>query len=93
VKLGKPATLTETQWSEAVVHFEHRCAYCGREWSIVEHAVPLEHDGAGTTASNCVPVCYQCSNKKRDLTLSEWVERGEAPDKAKAALDWLAKRS
>ena len=72
---GLPATLTEEQWQEALEHFNHVCAYCGkRPWRCVEHATPLPP--GGTTVDNCVPSCSMCNSLKRGRTLEEMAVEG-----------------
>lgn len=63
-----PATLTESEWEATLDHFDHRCAFCGGPWSLVEHATSIAAGGP-TSASNCVPSCVGCNNAKRDRDL------------------------
>lgn len=90
---GLPATLTEEQWEEALEHFNHVCAYCGKHpWRCVEHATPLPP--GGTTIDNCVPSCSMCNSLKRGRTLEEMSVDGFSPLLMSAecwqpALAWL----
>jgi hypothetical protein len=69
---GLPATLTEDQWQETLEHFNHLCAYCGKQpWRCVEHATPLPP--GGTTINNCLPACGVCNSLKRGKTLEDMV--------------------
>ena len=53
---GARHDLTMEQWLETLEYFDHKCAYCGGEYQMIEHYLPIYK--AGTTVSNCVlPVC------------------------------------
>lgn len=69
-----PATLTDHEWAEALVQFKG-CAFCGGQWYVVAHLLPVPL-GGGTTAANCVPACYECASRKGDATLDAF-ERAE----------------
>lgn len=65
--LGLPATLALKEWIDTLDHFTWKCAYCETgAYDVFEHFVPTFH-GGGTTQSNCVPACYSCNTRKRDL--------------------------
>lgn len=65
--LGLPATLTLDLWIDSLNHFGWKCAYCETgAYDVFEHFVPTFH-GGGTTQNNCVPACYSCNSRKRDL--------------------------
>ncbi len=57
---GEPATLTTEEWAETLKYFNKRCAYCGAEYSVLEHFAPIG-SGVGTTKRNCVPACGSCN--------------------------------
>lgn len=59
---GARHDLTIEQWLETLDYFDHKCAYCGREWEVIEHYLPVHK--AGTTVSNCVPACLRCNVMK-----------------------------
>jgi hypothetical protein len=59
---GARHDLTMEQWLETLEHFDHKCAYCGGEFQVIEHYLPIYK--AGTTVSNCVPACLHCNNMK-----------------------------
>ena len=62
-RAGARHDLTLTQWQETLVHFNHKCAYCGKkEYEVIEHYLPVRT--AGTTVSNCVPACSSCNALK-----------------------------
>lgn len=54
--------LTMEQWLETLEYFNYKCAYCGEEYEIIEHYLPVFV--AGTTVSNCVPACLHCNIMK-----------------------------
>ena len=45
----------------------HRCAYCGKSASTVDHIRPRSHGGP-TSWLNCVAACVKCNEKKDDRT-------------------------
>ena len=59
---GARHDLTMEQWLETLEYFDHTCAYCGEEYQVIEHYLPVYI--AGTTVSNCVPACLQCNIMK-----------------------------
>lgn len=65
-KAKTPATLTLEEWTETVDFFNHRCAYCGKPYQILEHLLPISK-GGGTTKDNCLPACYSCNAVKGSL--------------------------
>jgi 5-methylcytosine-specific restriction endonuclease McrA len=48
----------------------HRCAYCGKNASTVDHVVPKSRGGKDTW-ENLVACCLKCNNTKSDRTLAE----------------------
>lgn len=66
-------TLTEKQWQDCLVYFNHCCAYCGTPDKVLEkeHFVPLENNGP-TTVYNIVPSCRRCNVRKRSIDFFEW---------------------
>jgi hypothetical protein len=74
-KNGAPVVdLTEEQWRERLVEFEHCCAYCGVRGQRLEkdHIIPIARHGSHTK-SNVVPACRSCNASKCHRTLSEWL--------------------
>lgn len=68
---GARHDLTMEQWLETLEYFDHKCAYCGGDYQVIEHYLPVYK--AGTTVSNCVPACLRCNIMKdkqgHDLSL------------------------
>ena len=62
-RAGNKADLTIEEWNEALEYFGHACAYCGGQYQVIEHYIPIVRRG-GTTASNCVPACATCNAGK-----------------------------
>jgi 5-methylcytosine-specific restriction endonuclease McrA len=65
-KAGVAFTLTVAQWLETLDYFGRRCAYCGGDYQVLEHYIPVSR-GGGTTADNCVPACVPCNRRKFDM--------------------------
>jgi len=64
------ATLTDNEWLAVLKAFDFSCAYCGGEYQVLEHIIPVSA-GGGTTVDNCVPACYSCNARKRDMLPDE----------------------
>lgn len=48
----------------------HKCAYCGKPATTVDHIVPKKH-GGDNSYENCVAACLRCNSKKADKLLRE----------------------
>jgi 5-methylcytosine-specific restriction endonuclease McrA len=59
---GARHDLTMEQWQETLEYFDYRCAYCGGDYEVIEHYLPIYE--AGTTVSNCIPACLHCNIMK-----------------------------
>ena len=59
---GARHDLTMEEWLETLEYFDHKCAYCGRDYEVIEHYLPVSV--AGTTVSNCIPACLRCNAMK-----------------------------
>lgn len=75
IRKGLVADLTESQWQDTLMDFEHRCAYCGRAEREVgtlhkEHIIPASR-GGGLTKTNIVPACGRCNSTKHNRTPKE----------------------
>jgi hypothetical protein len=86
-RLDLPATLTLDEWTRTIEHFKDCCAYCGKDWDVVEHVTPSNRAG-GTTFTNCLPSCHSCNRFKGSKTLEEWIMKYPG-ERLRAALDWL----
>lgn len=64
---AKPAKYSK---ATVMVRDGHKCAYCGRHASTVDHIIPRKHGGA-STYENCVAACIRCNSKKADKLLRE----------------------
>jgi hypothetical protein len=54
---GARHDLTMEQWLETLEYFDYKCAYCGGDYEVIEHYLPVYK--AGTTVSNCIPACLR----------------------------------
>jgi hypothetical protein len=68
---GNPATLTLKQWVITMDYFNWNCAYCQRDYTLMEHIIPISQ-GGGTTADNCVPACHLCNVAKSNKPLKRF---------------------
>lgn len=73
VKISKlPSTLTAEQWEGVKEHFNHKCAYCGKELSLAqEHFVPLS-EGGEYALGNILPSCKSCNSSKNNKNFFKW---------------------
>jgi len=69
-----PDILTEHEWQEILVKYNHCCAYCGSSDSKIyeEHWIPAIH-GGGRTKENIVPSCHRCNSRKGTKTGDEFI--------------------
>lgn len=59
-------------WLEAVEHFGHKCAYCGKhEKMTIDHFVPFSKGGE-LAKGNVIPACKKCNSSKNNRTFEEW---------------------
>ena len=64
LKLKLPHTLTIQQWETAKLHFNNKCAYCGKELPLEqEHFLALTKGGE-YTINNIIPACKSCNDSK-----------------------------
>ena len=72
LKLRLPRTLTMTQWERIKMHFDNRCAYCGKELQLTQdHFVALSK-GGGYVVDNIIPACVSCNSSKHNSTFLNW---------------------
>lgn len=70
VREGVVADLTIEQWIATLESWGFKCAYCGGEYQVMEHIIPVSQ-GGGTTVDNCVPACFSCNIRKLNMTPDE----------------------
>jgi 5-methylcytosine-specific restriction endonuclease McrA len=74
-KAGVAATLTLEQWEATLHYFQWKCAYCRlRPYDAMEHFLSITV-GGGTTATNCIPACHSCNNKKHNYPPDKLAQR------------------
>lgn len=73
LKLSLPSTLTLKQWQSTKDHFNHECAYCGKQLKnlVQEHVIPLSKCG-GYTKGNIIPSCKSCNSSKNASNMKTW---------------------
>jgi len=72
-----PHTLTVAQWNLAKLHFDNKCAYCGRELPLAqEHFLALTKGGEYTT-NNIIPSCKSCNSHKSAKDFFTWYKTYE----------------
>ena len=72
LKRELPSTLTAQQWEAIKLHFNNKCAYCGKEAKLQqEHFIPIKNNGE-YTHNNIVPSCGKCNMSKHTLSFFEW---------------------
>lgn len=62
-KASAPGNATAKQVADRMAYYGWKCIYCGAAYEHVEHFFPLRTGGTNF-ASNLVPSCAQCNNKK-----------------------------
>ena len=74
-KRDLPYTLTIEQWEAITLHFNHRCAYCGKSEELTQdHFVAMSRNGE-YTHNNIVPACKRCNFSKNDTSFFCWYPR------------------
>ena len=64
--------LTFEQWESIKIHFDNKCAYCGKESKMTQdHFVPIVN-GGGHTKSNIIPCCLSCNCSKSTKDFEKW---------------------
>lgn len=62
---------TNEQITARVEFYGWRCAYCGGEFRVLDHVIPLLRGGSKWPA-NLRPACQSCNARKGIRTLGEW---------------------
>lgn len=67
---------TLSDWNTVKEHFNHCCAYCGKESKRLtqDHFVAVSK-GGGYTKDNIIPACLSCNSSKRDNDFYEWYKK------------------
>jgi len=80
--------MTFYEWCKTLEYFNDKCAYCGKEWGVHEHFIPIV-DGGKFEIGNLLPSCQSCNMKKRHHNDKlQWVYR-EYPDNANMVNAWV----
>ena len=68
-----PSGLTKSDWARIIVHFDHKCAYCGGENKPLQqdHFIPVA-SGGGLIIGNIVPACADCNSSKHNKDAFKW---------------------
>jgi uncharacterized protein YihD (DUF1040 family) len=72
------ATLTNTQWVECKIYFNHECGYCGKKLKNLtqDHVVPVSK-GGGYVKQNIIPACRSCNSSKQNKDIETWYKQQE----------------
>jgi 5-methylcytosine-specific restriction endonuclease McrA len=68
----------------------HRCAYCGRSASTIDHVQPRSRGGADSW-ENLVAACLRCNNLKSDRTPAEMGWQLRWTPKAPHGIGWVVR--
>lgn len=83
-------TLTMREWRRALRYFGHVCAVCEHAPDdgcalTVDHWIPIADPTCpGTTALNCLPLCYECNHSKGDCMPLDWLRAAFGKEHAHA---------
>ncbi|WP_313356296.1 HNH endonuclease [Microbacterium sp.] len=69
---------------------EHRCGYCGRTASTIDHVMPRSRGGANSW-ENLVACCLRCNNAKSDRTPQEMGWQLQRPPRAPHGGTWVVR--
>jgi hypothetical protein len=95
---GAKDVLTFDEWKEILIHWQGRCAYCGKEPKgrgqqlTKEHVVPLSKGGA-STKNNIILACISCNCSKSNEDLIDWYHRQKFfnKERLRKILDWIGR--
>ena len=90
-KAGLPATFTVQQWESCKEHFNHTCAYCGRQEPLQqEHYIAVTRSGS-YAADNVICACKSCNSSKGGKLLNNWYPKQKfyAKKRERAIIDYL----
>ena len=74
--LELPATLTKSEWLQAIAHWHGCCVYCGKQPDslTLDHYIPLVNPNCpGTVATNILPACLSCNSSKNNAEAFYWM--------------------
>ena len=68
--------LTISEWKETLILFDNKCAYCQKEFEVLEqeHFIPVTKGGEHTKR-NIIPACRQCNASKSNKTFENWYRK------------------
>jgi hypothetical protein len=75
IKRSLPSTMTCGQWEYIRLHFNNRCAYCGKESPLEQEHFLACSKGGEHTINNIIPACKSCNSSKREKDFFEWYPR------------------
>jgi 5-methylcytosine-specific restriction endonuclease McrA len=77
-KMHKKHIITENEWKQCLIFFDHSCAYCGihideakEKYKNTLHKDHFDNEGSNKI-DNCVPACRSCNSSKGNKTFEEW---------------------
>jgi disulfide oxidoreductase YuzD len=82
-------TLSDTEWSKMLDHYNHTCPCCGKQTELtMDHVVPVSwHDQYPEHVTNDVknhqPLCKSCNSSKRDHFSVQYLPANYFTDKVK----------
>jgi len=65
-------TFTVSQWEEAKLHFDNKCAFCGEERPLTMEHFMAVNNGGEFTKDNIIPSCQSCNSSKNTKDFSTW---------------------
>jgi len=72
-----PSTLTVEQWENIKIHFDNKCAYCGKELFLAQDHFLALSKGGEYTANNIIPSCKSCNSSKWNRDFFTWYKTYE----------------
>jgi Fe-S cluster biogenesis protein NfuA len=68
-------SFTKKDWEKITKrHFSGKCAYCGKKWNTIDHAIPINRIQLGENRiGNLVPACKSCNASKSDKNYKDFI--------------------
>ena len=90
-KLALPSNLTIDQWELIKLHFDNKCAYCGKEFPLAQEHFVAVTKGGEFSQNNIIPSCKNCNSSKYDKDFFEWYPNYKhySKDREKIILEFL----